>query len=894
MLETMSSQLAGGVGVGAIPQRRVRGPAGPGRRESKVAYRNHPSYSTRHNNAGAAYPSSPEHLFSRNSTNDQYGQLREQSAGPNLDILSGYFDVHRQSAGNSNFNSNPVVHQNLSDENSWLSISSPNSYTLVANLPNSSQNYGGNHGQSPGSDVPQMSGNNVQEASWNTSTPQTSTLDSEMDDMSMSDLQIGSFGSFNSLTFSAANTAASSNSDTYVFPITNSNLDSAGNQLQDLVLPNGFHRIGPPFDAPSPGTATTNSPHLFTEDFPFDHDGLVSPIWTYNDNAMMYATESGQWSATTLIAPHQTQQNQTINNADFQPDVPWNSQFAQDSHFQLDATAGGIAFEPIRGAPYETHLARQDFLDAGPSNMNQLNLDHLSPNSENDSKSWALISNPSSSYAPSHGSPTSQNSPLSHAPSPPAQEPEVHHSHIFNSIPSAPRAKATRGRQRGLTAVEKKQARDVREAKACWACHISKTKCSPCSPGKPCEQCARLAGKRRFCLFSCFNDPLESLYTFLVPSYLMGHFTKSNVESFVTRNASSWGTQHMLIRMDWGYPKFLEAEVVALALRSSSSEMGFFHQTVSNGNARPQLVRKSSPPLGIPLAAMDEMQDAYSKYIQDIVQSGIASYIPTAYIDQESELPTRLLEAVASFYSAGHAADNESELLRRALEMHVTSVILERSLFLDPNSLQQVQSHLGKEYHRRSSPRCAQRQIKLAFFMLQQRRIQSVLKDWGAMIWATNPSATKDKEWALAFSVFLILILVMDKTLGAAYFYCEGRIKHHGHQASTERVLFQDLVHLTQKELFERCKEIFHWKFKTRKGGKEACNPIRDGIDAFQGKSKTVDRDVVRFVMDLQRIVGKHEEAVRLHRSSDRDEDSEYTDAGRLACIFLDDFLSHV
>jgi len=373
----------------------------------------------------------------------------------------------------------------------------------------------------------------------------------------------------------------------------------------------------------------------------------------------------------------------------------------------------------------------------------------------------------------------------------------------------------------------------------------------------------------------------------------MGHFTKANVESFVTRNASSWGTQHMLIRMDWGYPKFLEAEVVALALRSSSSEMGFFHQTVSNGVARPQLVRKLSPPLGIPLAAMDEMQDAYSKYIQDIVQSDVNSYVPAAYIDQESELPTRLLGAVASYYNAGNAADNESELLRRALEMHVTSVILERSLFLDQNSLQQVQDHLGQEYHRRSAPRCAQRQIKLAFFMLQQRRIQSVLKDWGAMIWATNPSATKDKEWALAFSTFLILILVMDKTLGAAFYFCEGRVKHHGYPASTERESFQELVRLTQKELFDRCKEIFHWKFKTRKGGKEACNPIRDGIDAFQGKSKTVDHDVVRFVMELQRIVGEYEPDVRMHRSSSRDEDSEYTDAGRLACIFLDDFLSH-
>ena len=146
---------------------------------------------------------------------------------------------------------------------------------------------------------------------------------------------------------------------------------------------------------------------------------------------------------------------------------------------------------------------------------------------------------------------------------------------------------------------------------------------SPCSPGQPCEQCARLAGKTLFPLFSSFNDPLESLCTFLLPSelflvwyssarwltitaYITSHFTKANVESFISKNISSWGTQKMLISMDWGYPKFLEAEVVALALRSNSSEMGYFHQTVSSGIARPQLVRKPSPPLGIQLAAMDE------------------------------------------------------------------------------------------------------------------------------------------------------------------------------------------------------------------------------------------------------------------------------------------------
>lgn len=131
-----------------------------------------------------------------------------------------------------------------------------------------------------------------------------------------------------------------------------------------------------------------------------------------------------------------------------------------------------------------------------------------------------------------------------------------------------------------------------------------------------------------------------------------------------------------------------------------------------------------------------------------------------------------------------------------------------------------------------------------------------MLKDWGAMMWATNTSSTpKDKEWATAFCVFILLILVMDKTLGAAYYFCEGRIMHQGFEALKERKEFEKLVRLTQKELFERCKEIFHWKFKSRKGGREALNPIRDGIDAFAGKVQELDGDVRALIDELQNLV---------------------------------------
>lgn len=210
-----------------------------------MAYRNLPGYSTRHNNNNApAYPSSPEQLFLRTKNyNEHHGQLHGQ--GSNLDFL-GYYEVHRPSVGSSNgasnFNTSPIVHPKTLDDSSWMSISSSNSYRLALNLSNSPQNYGAvNHGQSPGgsiSEVPQQisTGNNNVQEPWNMNTPQTSNMDSELEDMPMSDMQNGSFGSYNSLAaFSAANTAPSTTSENYVFPI--SNFDSAGNQIQDLALP---------------------------------------------------------------------------------------------------------------------------------------------------------------------------------------------------------------------------------------------------------------------------------------------------------------------------------------------------------------------------------------------------------------------------------------------------------------------------------------------------------------------------------------------------------------------------------------------------------------------------------------------------------------------------------
>lgn len=119
-------------------------------------------------------------------------------------------------------------------------------------------------------------------------------------------------------------------------------------------------------------------------------------------------------------------------------------------------------------------------------------------------------------------------------------------------------------------------------------------------------------------------------------------------------------------------------------------------------------------------------------------------------------------------------------------------------------------------------------------------------------MWTIHNATNNSEKWAIGFSTFIMLTLVIDKTLGSAYYLCESRIEHRGAEAEAERKAFRELVDLTETKLFGRCKEIFHWKFKTRKAGKEACNPIRDGMDGFKGRP--VSDGITHLVGDLQTL----------------------------------------
>lgn len=180
-------------------------------------------------------------------------------------------------------------------------------------------------------------------------------------------------------------------------------------------------------------------------------------------------------------------------------------------------------------------------------------------------------------------------------------------------------------------------------------------------------------------------------------------------------------------------------------------------------------------------------------------------------------------------------------------------MILEKSLSLDRESTNRVENHLQQRYSGKPVARCAQRQIKLALFQSQQKRINKVLKDWGNMMWTIGNAAGNDNKWAVSFSVFLILTLVMDKISAAAQIFCEDQIRYYGAEPESERAKFRELMKVTETQLFDRCKEIFHWKFKTRKGGKEACNPIRDGMEAFKGRP--ISREITKLTFALQSVV---------------------------------------
>ena len=108
-------------------------------------------------------------------------------------------------------------------------------------------------------------------------------------------------------------------------------------------------------------------------------------------------------------------------------------------------------------------------------------------------------------------------------------------------------------------------------------------------------------------------------------------------------------------------------------MSSATSQVGFSHHAVSALPGRPTLERRKSPPLGIPLADMLEMQDLYQRYLDDIVDDDLPNYVSIAYDDdQGSSLPERLLEAMCTLYQ-GWVASGREVLSIRLLSLWVNA-----------------------------------------------------------------------------------------------------------------------------------------------------------------------------------------------------------------------------
>ena len=227
------------------------------------------------------------------------------------------------------------------------------------------------------------------------------------------------------------------------------------------VCSDEYFQIGQPLN-PNLVLPESNSP-LYDENFFFDNNGLQVSM-----DMTMYTPADAQWSASTVTQPKQHSaspiESSVLSN------MPWNPQQVERSKYQADVNTGNGTFGPPRATPYDTYRSRGEYLETGPSSQGSVGLEPVSPLGDSDSESWVITST-RSNYTPSHSSPRSHGSPQSHTSSP------RHHSHVFSSMPGISKSKVTKGgRTRGLTTLEKKQAREVRDAKACWACHISKTK----------------------------------------------------------------------------------------------------------------------------------------------------------------------------------------------------------------------------------------------------------------------------------------------------------------------------------------------------------------------------------------------------------------------------------
>jgi hypothetical protein len=230
------------------------------------------------------------------------------------------------------------------------------------------------------------------------------------------------------------------------------------------------------------------------------------------------------------------------------------------------------------------------------------------------------------------------------------------------------------------------------------------------------------------------------------------------------------------------------------------------------------LVRKASPPLAIRGPEIATLRHEFTKYVTNIALTDLENYTKIAYDDQKSSLPEVRLRTVSSWYTDGLSADEkvsqmpsvpsfvtsfdiflQCELLREAIEMHITSTIFEPQLVIDEGSMKNIEGYFQEIFAERSTAKVAQRQIKSILFEIQQLRVLKILKEWGSLI---SSSISRGHSWEASFCVFLIFALGLDKTFGMSYNFCEVRIAHNVCEPDEEKREFFELIKLMEVHLF--------------------------------------------------------------------------------------------
>jgi hypothetical protein len=191
----------------------------------------------------------------------------------------------------------------------------------------------------------------------------------------------------------------------------------------------------------------------------------------------IYETEGTHWPPSSPPHPQAMEDIQSAIPTTLSHS-PWNVEGLPPHH---RADAGSGTFEPTRGAPYETYIAREEYINAREQPAPVFGPEPVSPVVEEESDEWEFIPSSASSSTAVHGSPQSESLTWQQIGLSPQSSPSPNqiggHPLMFTACPrGSSTAKSTRGRQRPLTVQEKQEALEVRKAKACWACHLSKIK----------------------------------------------------------------------------------------------------------------------------------------------------------------------------------------------------------------------------------------------------------------------------------------------------------------------------------------------------------------------------------------------------------------------------------